>query len=158
VKIRRATPKDASKVAELWNIMIRDTLSTFTTVLKDVEAIEHLISSNEAFFVAEISETVVGFATYSQYRTGPGYAFSMEHSIVVDDAHQGQTIGKQLIKTIEENARANGVRTMIGGFSSTNPKGQAFHAALGYKKAGHLKEVGYKNGQWLDLIFMQKRL
>jgi phosphinothricin acetyltransferase len=59
---------------------------------------------------------------------------------------------------LEREARAAGGHTMIGGVSTENPAGLAFHAALGYREAARLPEVGFKFGRWLDLVLMQKRL
>ena len=35
---------------------------------------------------------------------------------------------------------------------------EALATALGFEKVSHLKEVGYKQGRWLDVIWMQKML
>lgn len=50
--------------------------------------------------------------------------------------------------------RAQDHRVMI----AANPGAVRFHPQLGYRHSGHLGEVGFKAGQWLDLIFMQKNL
>jgi len=138
--------------------MIRDTLWTFTTDLKDEEIINGVMAGPGDIFVAETSDGLAGFAAYSQFRNGPGYARSMEHSIVIADAYQGQKLGAGLLSEIEGDARTKSYKTMIGGISSANPRGIAFHAAMGYTTIGTLAQVGYKNGQWLDLTLMQKIL
>jgi len=158
VEIRPAVEADAERIADLWNEMIRDTLWTFTTAEKTTAQIVTLMEGVGDVFVAETDNQIVGFATYSQFRTGPGYANSMEHSIVVSEHHTGQKLGDRLLLAVEKDAREKGFRTMIGGISSANPRGEAFHARLGYTHMGTLKEVGFKNGQWLDLILMQKML
>ncbi len=158
VEIRRAKEVDAEWIADLWNVMIRETLWTFTSQLKTEAQIIQLMNGVGEVFVAQIEAQIVGFATYSQFRNGPGYANSMEHSIVVSEAHTGQSIGRHLLNAVEDDARAKGYHTMIGGISSANPRGEAFHSRQGYTHIGTLKEVGFKNDQWLDLILMQKLL
>jgi phosphinothricin acetyltransferase len=47
---------------------------------------------------------------------------------------------------------------LIAGLSSANPGAVRFHERAGFALAGRLHEVGQKDGQWLDLVFMEKAL
>lgn len=142
--------------------MIENTLWTFTTDLKRTDQIKASIIAAETgsngVWVAEDRDTVMGFMTYFQFRGGPGYARTMEHSIVLDETAAGRGIGKALMKAGEDDARAKGHHSMFGGVSSANPRGRDFHLALGYQHVATLREVGFKSGQWLDLHLLQKFL
>lgn len=158
MQIKKAQKSDAKAVAALWNDMISNTDWTFTTALKSEQAILDMMDGVGDVFVASDRGQIVGFSTYGQFRNGPGYAHSMEHSIVISKSFRGQKIGAKLLNAVEDDARHKGFHTMIGGVSSSNPRGEAFHAAMGYEFIGRFKEVGFKNGKWLDLILMQKML
>ena len=158
MQIRPAEKDDFSAVAAIWNTMIETTLSTFTTVHKDDSAIASIKNGPGEVFVAEVDGQIAGFACYSQFRNGPGYGRSMEHSIVLDHRFHGQNIGRELMKAIEEDARGKGFHVMVAGVSSANPEGRAFHEAIGYRYVGTMDQVGRKNGQWLNLILLQKIL
>jgi phosphinothricin acetyltransferase len=156
--IRAANVGDAEAVAGLWNWMIRDTLATFTTEEKSAEAVAALIAGRPgAFFVAEEAAIVTGFATFGTFRAGPGYAATRELSIVIAPAAQGQGIGRALMSTLESAASAQGCRVLVAAISSANPQAVAYHAALGFRQTGLMPQVGRKNGQWLDLVLMQKK-
>lgn len=157
--IRPASPEDSAAIAALWNWMIRDTTATFTTVEKTKAEIEaRIIAAPTQFCVAEIANGIAGFATFGAFRAGPGYAATCEHSIIVDPNAQGSGIGRLLLANAEQAAHEAGKRVMIAAISSSNHKAVAFHEAAGYAQVGRLPEVGYKQGQWLDLILMQKTL
>lgn len=156
--IRPATPADAPAITEIWNRIIRDTTATFTTNEKDPCAIAAQIEAGTPWWVALGNGRVQGHATYSQFRGGPGYARSMEHSIHLSDAAQGLGLGRALMLVLETHARAQGVHVMVAGISSENAAGQAFHARLGYTSAGRVLQAGYKWGRYLDLVLMQKIL
>lgn len=47
---------------------------------------------------------------------------------------------------------------MIGGIDAANDASIGLHAAAGFERCGVLREVGWKFGRWLDLLFMQRRL
>jgi L-amino acid N-acyltransferase len=159
--IRAATTEDCAAIATLWNPIIRDTLVTFTTAEKSAEgvaaALAEKASAGFPFLVADRGG-VLGFATYGAFRAGPGYAFTVEHTIILGPEARGQGIGRALMAAIEDHARAAGIHSMIAGVSAANPEGRAFHAAVGYSEIAVLPQVGFKFGRWLDLVLMQKML
>lgn len=157
--IRAAEARDAEAVAALWNAMIRDSLATFTTTEKTSQEIATVIEERAgAFFVAEEAGAAAGFVTFGAFRGGPGYAATVEHSIVLGEAAQGRGLGRALMARAEQAAAAQGRHVMVAAISSANPGAVAFHAALGFSEVGRMPEVGRKRDQWLDLILMQKVL
>ncbi|MFV1877599.1 GNAT family N-acetyltransferase [Nioella sp.] len=155
--IRPACPEDAEAIAAIWNRIIRDTAATFTTEEKDPSSIADAMGT-QPYWVAEENGATLGFATYSQFRGGPGYARTMEHSVHVAKGSEGRGIGRALMAVLEDHARAQGIHSLIAGISGENPAGIAFHAALGYANTARLPQVGWKFGRWHDLVLMQKFL
>jgi phosphinothricin acetyltransferase len=160
--LRPAAAGDAATVAAIWNPVIRDTAATFTTQEKTVERLTADFAARTAegklFLLAEEAGEVLGFATYFQFRNGPGYARTMEHSIILSPAARGRGVGRALMCGLEDHARAGGVHSLWAGVSAENPAGVAFHRAIGFAEIARLPEVGYKFGRWMDLVLMQKIL
>lgn len=157
--IRQATVEDAPAITEIANAIIRDTLVTFTTDERSVEKVTAEIETRgPVFLVAERDGVVEGFATYSLFRSGPGYAQCREHSIQLAPEARGQGTGRALMQALETIAKTNNVHVLVAGISSANPAAIAFHSAIGFKQVGHMPEVGFKWGQRLDLVLMQKIL
>ena len=138
----------------MWNGMISDTLSTFTTDLKTNSAIADMIATRPVLVLPDNT----GFATYGPFRSGPGYGATVEHTILIDPAVQGHGQGRALMQALMGQARDTGHHVMVAGISGANPGAVAFHTALGFDTVAQMPEVGRKNGQWLDLILMQKLL
>lgn len=160
--IRPATPADIGKILQIWAPIIRDTLVTFNTVVPTPEGLRATLEAkardDHAFLVAEVDGKLAGFATYGQFRGGLGYAHTMEHTIILAPKVRGAGLGRRLMAAIEDHAARRDAHSMFAGVSAANPDGVGFHAALGYDTRAVLPEVGYKNGQWLDLVLMQKLL
>ena len=160
--IRAALPTDAAAIAAFWNPFIRDTAVTFNPVEKSPAEISAMIKDRQAaghgFLVAEQDGTVLGFASYAQFRGGAGYARTMEHTIILSPAAQGTGLGRALMTALEDHARAAGIHSLIAGVSAENPAGRAFQAAIGYAGIATLPQVGHKFGRWMDLVLMQKIL
>ncbi|MBL4926510.1 GNAT family N-acetyltransferase [Fuscibacter oryzae] len=156
--IRPALPQDAPAIAEIWNRVIRETTQTFTTVEKSADDIATRIAQGAPWWVAEADGTILGHATYGPFRSGPGYAQTMEHSVHLTDAAKGKGLGRALMAALEDHAHAAGIHVMVAGISGGNAAGLAFHSALGYAEVGRMPEVGQKWGQRLHLVLMQKIL
>lgn len=152
---------DAAALAALWNPWIRGTIATFNAQEKTPEDMAAMISErqlNYGFWVAEYAGSVAGFATYSQFRAGVGYAKSMEHTIVLDINAHGRGIGRALMSMVEKDAFAKGAHGMIAAVAGENQAGRDFHAKLGYKIVAVIPQVGFKFDKFHDLIVMQKIL
>lgn len=160
--IRPATAKDAPALAALLNHWIETTAVTFNPVPKTdadiVEMIAAKTGAGHAFLVAEEAGTVIGQASYGQFRGGAGYRTCMEHSISLLSGTHGKGIGRALVLAIENHARAGGAHQMIAGVSGENPEGRAFHERLGYRMIAIVPEAGFKFGRYIDLVLMQKFL
>lgn len=60
-----------------------------------------------------------------------------------------------LLKAILAHARRLEKHVMIAGVDSENIASLRFLERFGFERAGHLREVGYKFGRFLDLVFLQ---
>ena len=152
--IRHARAQDAPWISELWNAVIADTLITFTTTPKSDAEIIKMIASRPVL----VLENAGGFATYGPFRAGPGYAATVEHSVMLAPKARGHGHGRGLLQALIKVARVDAKHVMVAAISSANPGAVAFHATLGFVHVGRLQQVGRKADQWLDLILMQKLL
>lgn len=161
--LRIATPADAAAIKAIMKPVIEGSTASFASQERSVSQWADLISARltegRAFYVAELDGSVVGYATYEQFRpSNDGYRYTMEHSVYLSDAAQGRGYGRILLITIEEHAREAGNKSMIGVIDADNAASIAFHEALGYKEVGRIPQSGFKFDRWLDALFMQKFL
>jgi L-amino acid N-acyltransferase len=101
---------------------------------------------------------ILGFASYGDFRTWPGYRFSVEHTVHIRADQRGRGIGTLLMRALILRAADQGKHVMIGGVDADNEASLRFHERLGFQRAGHLRQVGIKFGRWLDLVFVQRFL
>lgn len=160
--IRDAVPGDAAAIAAIWNPLIRDTAITFWPTERSEAEIGALVADRQAqghpFVVIEDQGGVAGFATYAQFRSGGGYARSMEHTIYLAPLAQGRGMGRTLLAWLEDHARQRGHRLMIGGITASNEGSLRFHVRAGYAEWGRIPCAGWKFGRFHDLVLMGKDL
>lgn len=98
---------------------------------------------------------VVGFATFGDFRSWPGYRHTVEHSVHVRTDRRGRGVGSALVRALLPRAAVLGKHVMIGAIDAANTGSIRMHERLGFTRAAELREVGRKFDRWLDLVFVQ---
>ncbi|MCB9225215.1 MAG: N-acetyltransferase family protein [Crocinitomicaceae bacterium] len=159
--IRPVEHKDIPEILEIYNYYIETSTVTFEEELLDlktfVERIES-ITQQYPYFVYLEDNKVVGYAYAGLFRTRIAYRFSVETSVYVHKDHYKKGIAGKLYEVLIKELKDRGIRSAIGGITLPNDASVALHEKLGFKKAGHFKEVGFKFDQWLDVGFWQLML
>lgn len=162
IEIREAKPEDVPAITVIFNDAILNTTAVyFYDPVNEENRLEWLqIKHKDGWpvFVAEAEGQVLGFSTFGPFRPWPAYLHSVEHSVYVHPDHRGKGIGKHLIPPLLETAKAKNMHTLIAGIDASNAASVRLHGHFGFVQVAHFKQVGFKFGRWLDLLFMQKML
>jgi phosphinothricin acetyltransferase len=157
--IRPPRPADATAICRIYNHFVKETIVTFATEETSTEqmAIE-VTATCEKFpwLVWEEDGRVLGYALASEWKSRCAYQFSVETTIYLDPAAAGRGIGTLLYGDLLDRVAAAGHHSALGGIALPNPASVALHEKLGFLKVGHLKEVGRKFDQWIDVGYWQK--
>jgi phosphinothricin acetyltransferase len=62
------------------------------------------------------------------------------------------------MKPLLDRAAGLGKHVMVAGIDGDNRGSIRFHERMGFTHVAHFREVGFKFGRWLDLIFLQRML
>ncbi len=108
--------------------------------------------------VAEQAGEVVGWGSLSKFRERAAYAPSVEASVYIRHDMHRSGIGRALLEDLIQRARAIGFHTLIGGASADQTASVALQESLGFQHIARFREVGYKFGQRLDVVFLQLML
>ena len=99
--------------------------------------------------------TLLGFASYGQFRVRPAYKYTVEHSVYIHHAHRGKGLGLLLMQRLIEAAMGQDYHVMVGGIDASNAASIRLHERLGFTHSGTIQQAGFKFGRWLDLAFYQ---
>jgi phosphinothricin acetyltransferase len=155
-----ASRQDLSGILEIYNEVIRNSTAVYSetelTAERGAAWYEAKVAQGFPILVArDASGTVAGFATLGDFRAWPCYRYTVEHSVHVRADARGTGIGRALVLAAVAGARSLGKHRLIAGIDADNRISIGLHERLGFKTVGHLHEVGYKFGRWLDLVFME---
>ncbi|MGH7024936.1 MAG: GNAT family N-acetyltransferase [Caulobacteraceae bacterium] len=109
--------------------------------------------------VAEESGEIAGYAYASSFRPRPGYRFTAEDSVYVAPTATGRGVGRALLGDVIERCQALGLRQLLAVIGdSGNAPSIGLHRALGFELIGVARNVGFKHGRWVDIVWMQRAL
>src|SRR5271170_6958669 len=160
--IRDATEEDLPGLLGIYNEVIATSTAIYSCDPVTLEDRREWWRARTAqgypVLVVRDAHGISGFATFGDFRTWPGYRFTVEHSVHVRADGRGRGTGTLLVQALLARAAALGKHVMIGGVDAANAASIRFHERLGFEKSGQLREVGYKFDRWLDLVFLQRRI
>jgi len=76
----------------------------------------------------------------------------------VHASFRGRGAGSALVNALIPRAAVLGKHVMIGGIDAENIASLKFHERLGFERVAHFRQVGFKFGRFLDLVFVQRQL
>jgi len=162
VEIRDAREEDLPGLLAIYNEVIANSTAVYNDSPVSLEDRRTWWTArrrqNYPVLVAADESGIIGFASYGDFRSWPGYRYTVEHSVHVRAERRGQRVGRTLMLELLARAARQGKHVMIGGVDAANAGSIAFHERLGFERSALLHEVGFKFGRWLDLLLMQRRL
>jgi L-amino acid N-acyltransferase len=159
--IRDATGKDLAAINTIYNYYVENSTCTYQTEPDTLEERAEWFAAHGAkhpVIVAEWDGEVVGWGSLSPFRGRCAYRFTVENSIYIRGDMHRRGIGRALLTELMERAAALGHHTIIAAISAEQAPSVALHERAGFVKVAHLREVGFKAEQWLDVVYMQLML
>ena len=159
--IRPLRQTDAANILAIYAPYVTDTTITFETsvpTLKEFSKRIENIQRNYPYLVCEVDGKVVGYAYASKHRERAAYQYSVEVSVYVASDYHHKGIGKELYKSLFAALDACNYYSAYAGITLPNDKSIGLHKSFGFVEVGIYHNIGYKDGKWLDVIWLEKPL
>lgn len=161
--IRDATADDFDAITRIYAHYVLHALATFEETPPDANDMRtrHASITNAGlpYLVAQLQGEVVGYTYATAYRPRSAYRHTIEDSVYIADGHGGQGLGLALLTALIKRCEAGPWRQMVAVIGNSGNAGSiALHTRLGFEHVGVLRKAGYKHGQWVDTVLMQRSL
>jgi phosphinothricin acetyltransferase len=159
--IRLATDADLPAINAIYNHYVLHSTCTYQITPETAEDRLAWFRRHDRLHpitIAEVGGERVGWASLNVFHGREAYARTVENSVYVRHDRLREGLGRALLADLIERARALGHRTIIAGISAEQTASVRLHQAFGFEIRGQLREVGYKMGQWLDVLTLQLML
>ncbi len=161
--VRDARETDMAIVHDIYRYHVLHGLASFEEVPPTIEEMAArraaVIAKGLPYLVAEADDRVVGYAYATSYRPRPAYRHTIEDSVYVADGLRGRGIGAALLQGLISGCEAGPWRQMLAVIGNSENAGSiGLHRSQGFQHVGTLRSVGFKFGQWVDTVLMQRAL
>ncbi len=162
--VRSAQLADINAITRIYAHHVKSGTGSFEeTPPAPEEMASRFTSREQAGYPTLVCETpdaeIIGFAYAGVHKPRSAYRHTVEDSVYVDPAYAGQGIGFQLMTKLIECCTDLGYHQMMAVVGDSGNVGSIkLHEKLGFRMIGTAEGIGFKHGQWLDVVYMQRTL
>jgi L-amino acid N-acyltransferase YncA len=162
--VRDCADVDMVEIRDIYAHHVRTGLASFEEEAPGLEEMRRrrgeVLKLGLPYLVAESEDgQILGYAYATPYRARSAYRFAIENSVYVQGGMAGRGIGSALLSALIARCESGPWRQMIAIIgNSGNAASIALHSAHGFRMVGTLRGVGFKHGDWVDTVLMQREL
>jgi phosphinothricin acetyltransferase len=163
VEILDAEPHHVAAVQAIYSHYVLHDLCSFEEEVPTVDQMQarraDVLQRGLPYLVALKDGEVAGYAYATAYRARSAYRHTVEDSIYVAQGMHGHGIGKALLREVIRRCTDGGFTQMVACVgNSANAGSLRLHESLGFEQVGVLRDIGFKFGQWVDTVLLQRAL
>lgn len=156
--IRRAVREDVPALLDIYNYEVVNGVSTLDLTPRTLDEWNAWFDAHQSevhpLFVAERKDdgAVLGYSSFSPYRSKEAYLSTVELSIYVSRDARGAGVATRLLEALVDHAWASDIiHLVVSVITSENVPSMHLHRKFGFTYRGTLHEVGFKHGRYLDI-------
>lgn len=158
VSIQECTVEQAQTIADIYNEYIKLGNATMEETLYTADDIKGWIEKfdeREKLYVLLDKETVIGWGIIKKYSPRSGYRYTCETAVYLTESEMRKGYGSLMKKFLIEQCKILNYHHLVAKIFAVNKASIEYNLKLGYTIVGTQKEIGYRNGQWQDVVIMQ---
>lgn len=164
VRLRDAIASDTKSIADIYNesIMAGDaTMDSEAKTEADIQGWMDKFSDRETILVLEelhdppAASPVVGWGIIKRYSDRYGYRFCCETAVYLRRSHIGRGYGTRIKNALIERCKVYGYHHLVAKIFAENEASIQYNLRLGYEMVGIQRQIGWRDGRWLDVAILQ---
>ncbi len=159
--IRLARVEDAPGILEIYAPFCLESAVSFETQVPSLSEMRQRIARTTEtlpWLVCADEQRVLGYAYASKHRDRAAYRWSVDVSVYVREGLRGRGLGRALYTALFGVLELQGFQNAVAGATLPNPGSIALHRAMGFKRVGVYRGIGYKCGQWHDVEWLERAI
>jgi L-amino acid N-acyltransferase YncA len=156
MRIRCVRPDDAEGIAAIYAPFVINSAVSFEVQAPSPDEVAARITEIGATYpwlVVDDGDSIAGYAYASRHSTRAAYQWAADVTVYLDEGYHRRGIGKRLYRALFSLLRQQGFRSLYAGITLPNDGSIGLHRAMGMSEVGIYKNVGFKLGQWRDVIW-----
>ncbi len=160
LRLRLATAADADSIQAIYAPYCSTPIS-FEVAAPAVDEMRRRIEKTVPAYpwlVYEDGPEIVGYAYASRHRERAAYQWSVDVSVYVHPQQHRHGVGRALYECLFRILARQGYVNAYAGITLPNPASVGLHEAVGFRRLGIYRHVGYKCGMWHDVAWYEREL
>ena len=158
--VRPAREEDLPGILDIYNEAVLNTTASYDYEPRTLEHrrawfADHAQHGYPVFVAATEAGRVLGWSALNRFHDRPGYRFTTENSVYVAPDQRGRGLGKRLLVPLLRAARDQGFHAILAKIDADNVASLRLHQTLGFEPVARLRQVGFKFGRWLDVVYLE---
>jgi len=169
VTLRPARAGDAAAIVAIYAPHVLAGTVSFETEVPDANAMQARMAASGGLYPwivategeeagGEQGNSILGYAYATPFSAREAYRWAVETTIYVSGGAQRRGLGRQLYGALIRTLRAQGFTQAIGRIALPNLGSEGLHEAMGFRRAGVFRAIGWKHDQWIDVAYWQCEL
>ena len=163
VAVRNADEADIPQITAIYAHHVLNGIATFEEVAPDqdemLRRLTTIRSKGMPWFVADLGGSILGYAYAGPFHARSAYRFAVEDSIYLAPEAMGQGVGSMLLSRLIAECRNMGLVQMMAVIGDSDNHGSiGLHRKFGFRDLGVARDIGFKFGRWIDVVYMQLEL
>jgi phosphinothricin acetyltransferase len=159
VVVRPACLEDAEPICAIYNAAIAERGSTFETEARSAGDFEERVGNARfPLLVGDSGEGVIGWAGLSSYSPRPCYSGIGEASVYVVPEARGKGVGTALAEALAAEAERNNFHKLLGKLFTDNVASIRLVQRCGFSSVGTHRRHGQLDGEWRDVLVVERLL
>jgi L-amino acid N-acyltransferase YncA len=163
IELRAATPADADNIAHIYAPYVVTNAVSFEEKVPGTREMKTRIGAHNGLYpwivaVQPGSDVVLGYGYAKPYRAGDAYRFTVEVAVYAGADLEGQGLRRGLLSALIATLTKQNFTQAIVTLVTPNDKLIQLYEAGGFRRAGQIREIVFKNGQWSDIGIWQREL
>lgn len=159
---RHATQQDLPTIVAIYNSVIPGRMVTADTEPVSVESkltwFNNHNPQKRPLYIVTDNNNVIGWVSLESFYGRPAYNQTAEVSIYLDEAARGKGYGKEILKTIIDQAPAFGIKSLLGYIFAHNEPSLKLFKSFGFEQWALFPNVAVLDGVERSLIIVGKRV
>lgn len=143
-------------MARIYNEGIEDRVATFEIRPRTADDIRKWFDGVHPIVVVEDNGEIVAFASTSQYRPRECYAGIAETSVYVARSYRRKGAGRVALQALISAARQAGFWKLLSRVFPENAASRGLIRELGFREVGIYEKHGKLDGQWRDVVIVER--
>lgn len=161
IKFKPIEEQDLPAIKEIYDWYIENSTATFHTQPIGIDELKEFLYLDHPWYNAYLiyyERELAGYCFITNYKKRQAYDRTAEVTIYLKEEYCNKGIGKVALSYLEQRAKENGLKNLMGIISGDNDGSIALFEKCGYTKCAHFKNVGEKFGKVLDVVAYQKEI